>query len=101
CDHLLERNDRLMKNYHVADMGAVDPVPCPCGQAKRAFRFPDSPASLHVVDIVKGEARKHYHKRTTEIYFVLEGEGHLEVDEDQVPLKPSVAVMIQPGCRHR
>ena len=90
-----------MKNYHVADMGTVDAVPCPCGQAKRAFQFPGSPASFHVVEITEGEARKHYHKRMTEIYYVLEGEGWLEVDDEKVALKPSVAVMIQPGCRHR
>jgi mannose-6-phosphate isomerase-like protein (cupin superfamily) len=37
----------------------------------------------------------------TEIYTVLEGEGHLELDGDIIPLKPLTTVMIRPGCRHR
>jgi mannose-6-phosphate isomerase-like protein (cupin superfamily) len=37
----------------------------------------------------------------TEIYIVLEGEGYLEADGQQYPLKPLTAVMIRPGCVHR
>ena len=37
----------------------------------------------------------------TEIYVILEGEGHLELDGAQVPVKPFTSVMIKPGCRHR
>jgi mannose-6-phosphate isomerase-like protein (cupin superfamily) len=37
----------------------------------------------------------------TEIYVVLEGNGHLELDGEKVPLRPFTAVMIKPGCRHR
>ena len=43
----------------------------------------------------------HYHKRATEIYIILEGEGYLELDQEMVPVKPLSAVMIRPGCRHR
>ena len=48
-----------------------------------------------VVEISK-DSRPHYHKKTTEIYYVLEGEGHLEIDKDKVPLKPGVSVLIPP-----
>jgi mannose-6-phosphate isomerase-like protein (cupin superfamily) len=37
----------------------------------------------------------------TEIYFILEGEGHMELDGDRVPVRPMSAVFIKPGCRHR
>jgi mannose-6-phosphate isomerase-like protein (cupin superfamily) len=37
----------------------------------------------------------------TEIYFVLEGEGYMELDGERVPLKPHTSVLIKPGCRHR
>lgn len=87
--------------YVVADLAAIPPVPCPCGEARRAFATPDNTvATLHVTDIT-ADARTHYHKAMTEIYFVLEGEGVLEVDGDRVPLKPYTSVMIKPGCRHR
>ena len=55
---------------------------------------------MHVVEISK-DSRPHYHKKTTEIYYVLEGEGHLEIDKDKVPLKPGVSVLIPPHSLHR
>jgi mannose-6-phosphate isomerase-like protein (cupin superfamily) len=89
------------KNYLVADLDAITPVPCPCGVARRAFATPDNTvATLHVTDIT-AEARVHYHKAMTEIYFVLEGEGFMELDGDRIPLKPHTSVLIKPGCRHR
>jgi mannose-6-phosphate isomerase-like protein (cupin superfamily) len=57
-------------------------------------------ASLHITDISE-DSRTHYHKKMTEIYFVLEGEGTIELDGESFPLKPMTAVLIKPGCRHR
>ncbi|MEA3208419.1 MAG: hypothetical protein QOE70_1476 [Chthoniobacter sp.] len=90
-----------MKNYLLADLDRIDPVRCPCGFSRRAFATPDNPlATLHIVDI-HADAQTHYHKKMTEIYLVLEGEGHLELDGELVPLKPMTSVFIKPGCRHR
>ncbi|MBE0542881.1 MAG: cupin domain-containing protein [Verrucomicrobia bacterium] len=90
-----------MPNYMIADLAAIPPVACPCGFAKRAFAVPDNTtATLHVVEI-QADSRTHYHKRMTEIYFVLEGEGQMELDGELFPLKPMTAVFIKPGCRHR
>jgi mannose-6-phosphate isomerase-like protein (cupin superfamily) len=55
---------------------------------------------MHIVDIEE-DARAHYHKKLTEIYFVLEGTGHIELDGKKVPIKPLTAVFIKPLCRHR
>jgi mannose-6-phosphate isomerase-like protein (cupin superfamily) len=85
----------------IAQLDEVPAVPCPCGQARRAFATPDNQtATLHMVDI-KTDSETHYHKKLTEIYLVLEGEGHMELDGDVVPLKPMTAIFIKPGCRHR
>jgi len=90
-----------MQNYLVAQLDQIPPVPCPCGSARRAFATPgNSVASVHQVDI-RADTQTHYHKRMTEIYVVLEGEGHLELDGQVVPVKPMTSVMIKPGCRHR
>lgn len=90
------------KRYAVADLAEIEPVACPCGQARRAFA--DVPwntlATVHLTEISK-DSRVHYHKKMTEIYTVLEGEGHLELDGEIIPLKPLTTVMIRPGCRHR
>ncbi len=89
------------KNYAVAHLADIPPVACPCGQARRAFAEPwNNLATVHLTEISK-DSRVHYHKKMTEIYTVLEGEGHLEVDGDLIPLKPLTTVMIRPGCRHR
>ncbi len=90
-----------MANYMIADLENIEPVPCPCGQARRAFAEPDNDvATLHVVDI-KTDSEVHYHKKMTEIYLVLEGEGFMELDGEKIPVKPMTSVFIKPGCRHR
>ena len=91
----------MAKNYRIARMDEIDPVRCPCGFSRRAFSAPDNDvATLHVVDISQ-DSRVHYHKKMTEIYVVLEGEGQLELDGDSVEARPMTAAMIHRGCRHR
>ncbi|MBN1817605.1 MAG: cupin domain-containing protein [Sedimentisphaerales bacterium] len=90
-----------MSGYEITRLDRIEPVACPCGFSKRAFTdVPDAPASVHVVQIEQ-DAQVHYHKRLTEIYVVLEGSGHMELDGERVPVGPMTAVMIRPGCRHR
>jgi len=89
------------KNYRLADFNGIAGTPCPCGTSKRAFVAPDnSVASMHVVEISE-TSRVHYHKKMTEIYYVLEGEGNFELDGESVPVSPGSAVLIKPECRHR
>src|SRR4051812_28272973 len=90
-----------MPNYMLADLSAIDPTPCPCGWARRAFATPGNmTATLHLVDI-ETDSRTHYHKKMTEIYLVLEGEGFMELDGERIPVKPMTAIFIKPLCRHR
>ena len=62
--------------------------------------IPTGVASLHIVDI-SADARTHYHKRLTEIYYILEGEGEMELDGERHPVRPGDAILIKPACRHR
>lgn len=90
-----------MNNYLLADLNAIPPQRCPCGFTRRAFATPENSLStLHIVDIQE-DSRTHYHKKMTEIYLVLEGEGHIELDGELIPIKPMTSIMIKPGCRHR
>ena len=89
------------KKFQTVDFAQLKEIPCPCGLTKRAFlNDVDQTASFHIVKIKK-KSRKHYHKKTTEIYYVLEGDGFMELDDDKIPLKKGISVMIKPGCRHR
>jgi mannose-6-phosphate isomerase-like protein (cupin superfamily) len=87
----------------VADLAQLPPVRCPCGQARRAFAdLAGAPASLHRVEIAE-DARAHYHKEHTEIYYILEcvADAAMELDGERVPLRVGSTVMIPPGVRHR
>jgi mannose-6-phosphate isomerase-like protein (cupin superfamily) len=89
------------KRFTIVDVNTVSPVDCPCGSARRAFtEDPAQTGSLHVVEI-RQHARTHYHKKMTEIYYVLQGTGKMELDGDLHDIGPGSSVMIKPGCRHR
>ena len=89
------------RNHLICHIDEIPPVPCPCGTTRRAFtEDPDQTATLHVVT-TQGEAEVHYHKRLTETYFILEGEGKIELDGELHDVRPGSTVMIKPGCRHR
>lgn len=88
-------------NFQVVDINSVEAVPCPCGSARRAFmEDPDKTCSLHLVDISE-ESRTHYHKKMTEVYYILEGNGQVELDGELFDVHPGMAILIKPGCRHR
>ena len=91
----------MSKRFQIARPADLPAVECPCGETRRAFvDDPDRVASLHVVDI-STDARTHYHKRLTEIYYILEGEGTMELDGEQHAVRPGDAILIKPLCRHR
>ena len=55
-------------------------------------------AWAHVVDI--DGAREHYHKRSTELYYVLEGSGTVCLDGIEHEVKKGSIVHIPPGVVH-
>lgn len=90
-----------MANFMIAQLDALAPVRCPCGWARRAFATGENTvATMHLVDI-ESDSQPHYHRRMTELYLVLEGEGEVELDGEVFPVKPLTAIFIRPGCRHR
>jgi len=44
---------------------------------------------------------RHYHASTEEIYFLLEGEGEMEVDGSRRQVGPGEAILIPAGARHQ
>ena len=55
-------------------------------------------AWVHAVDI--DGAREHYHKRSAELYYVLEGEGTVRLDGLEHPVRKGSVVHIPPGVIH-
>lgn len=89
--------------WKIVDFDSIPGVPCPCGSAKRAFAdVDDYPATIHVTEISE-DAQAHYHKKLTETYYILDC-GHdakMQLDEDEIPLRPGMCILIPPGVRHR
>lgn len=89
-----------MPDYIYRTLEDAPRVPCPCGTSTRIITRADTPtANVHVTSIQ--DSRKHYHKEVTEIYYVLDGKGEMELDTDTVELKPGATIMIPPGVAHR
>jgi mannose-6-phosphate isomerase-like protein (cupin superfamily) len=73
-----------------------------CGWRHRLLGREDAPLGLaawaHAVDI--DGARPHYHRRSTELYYVLEGQGTVTLDGIEHPVRPGSIVHIPPGVVH-
>jgi mannose-6-phosphate isomerase-like protein (cupin superfamily) len=94
----------LMKTTHpgyvVRHVSEAPTVPCPCGQSTRPLTSVDtSTCSLHVTSI--SDSLKHYHRETTEVYYILSGTGKMELNNDTIEIEPGLVILIEPGTRHR
>lgn len=87
----------------MVDFDAIELADCPCGVTRRALTdLSQSPLSIHRTDISL-DARTHYHKFQTEVYYILEctDDAQIELDGQFHELRPGMAVYIPPGTRHR
>lgn len=90
----------IRPGYVVRRAADAPTVPCPCGDSTRVLTAADgAPVSLHVTSI--RDASRHYHRDTTEVYYILSGTGKMELNGDWVDLDPGTVVWIEPGTRHR
>lgn len=84
----------------VRSVDDVEPIPCPCGSSRRIITAADDAiVGFHVTEICDADA--HFHRKGTEIYYVLEGEGRLVAGGSGFDLRPGTAAYIPPGCVHR
>ncbi len=93
----------MARGYEIVDFAQVPGVPCPCGTARRGLAdVADFPGTIHVTEISE-HAELHYHQRLTETYFFLECEAdaQMQLDDERLPVRPGMCIMIRPGTRHR
>ena len=71
-----------------------------CGWRDRLISREDQDVAAwaHAVDI--DGARPHFHRRATELYYVLEGEGTVTLDNVVHPVRKGSLVHIPPGVTH-
>ena len=91
------------KRYEVIDLAGQPGVACACGISHRALEdVTDVPATIHLTDI-SADARVHYHKKTTEVYYFVEcgPNPQMQLDDDIVSVRPGLCILIRPGVRHK
>ena len=73
-----------------------------CGWRDRLISREDAALGVaawaHAVDI--DGARPHYHKKATELYYVLDGEGRILLDGVDHPIRKGSVIHIPPGVVH-
>ncbi len=86
--------------YLIRDIKTAPTVPCPCGESTRPLTAADGAAcNLHVT-FIKDSVR-HYHRECTEVYYILEGHGKIELNGDVIDVAPGMVIYIEPLTRHR
>ena len=88
------------RGYTIRHRSEAPTVPCPCGQSTRILTAADgAPCSVHVTSIA--DSVRHYHRRTAEVYYILEGVGKIELNDEWFPITPGTVIQIDPGTFHR
>lgn len=89
-----------MSGFIVRHQSDAPSVPCPCGSSTRILTAADGgPCSLHVTTI--RDSVRHYHRDTTEVYYILSGTGRMELNGEWVEVSPGSVVRIDAGTRHQ
>lgn len=71
-----------------------------CGQIRPVLEEQDGAAAeVHHLEIT--DAKLHFHERTDEIYYVLDGQGRMRLDDAEIELNKDVVVYVPRGVKHR
>jgi mannose-6-phosphate isomerase-like protein (cupin superfamily) len=82
------------------DPAEVEPWAETCGQIRPLIEEQDEAAAeVHHVEI--HGAKLHYHERTDEFYYVIDGEGTMLLDDEEIELHKGVVVYVPRGVRHK
>lgn len=79
-------------------------VPCPGYSKKILLTENELKSKGNLIQIVKvkpgKEIKSHYHKKTKEIYYVLEGRGIIWVNDYRSRCKPGDVILCEPKDKH-
>ena len=82
------------------DVADMEPWAETCGQIRPLLEEKDGAAAeVHHLQITN--ARLHYHQRTDEIYYVLDGQGKMRLDDEEIELHKDVVVYVPRGVKHK
>ena len=82
------------------DPAEVRPWAETCGQIRPLIEEHDGAAAeVHYVEIQ--DAKLHYHERTDEVYYIIDGEGTMVLDDEVIELHKGVVVYVPRGVKHK
>jgi mannose-6-phosphate isomerase-like protein (cupin superfamily) len=82
------------------DPAEVEPWAETCGQIRTLIEEKDGAAAeVHHVEI--DGAKLHYHEKTDEFYYVIEGAGTMILDDEQIELHKGLVVYVPRGVKHK
>jgi mannose-6-phosphate isomerase-like protein (cupin superfamily) len=86
--------------YLRRDPADVTPWAETCGQIRPLIEASDQAAGeVHHVEI--HDAKLHYHARTDEFYYVIDGQGTMVLDDEEIELHQGVVVYVPRGVKHK
>jgi len=86
--------------YLRRDPAQIQPWAETCGQIRCLIEEADGAAGeVHYVEIQ--DAKLHYHERTDEFYYVIDGQGTMILDDQEIDLHKGVVVYVPRGVKHR
>lgn len=82
------------------DPAEVTPWAETCGQIRCLVEEADGAAAeVHHVQI--DDAKLHYHAKTDEFYYIIEGQGSMILDDEQIEVHQGMVVYVPRGVRHK
>ena len=82
------------------EVADVQPWAETCGQIRPLLEEKDGAAAeVHHLQITN--AKLHFHERTDEIYYVLDGQGKMRLDDEEIELHKDVVVYVPRGVKHK
>jgi mannose-6-phosphate isomerase-like protein (cupin superfamily) len=82
------------------DRADVSPWMETCGEIRTLIEEKDEAAGeVHHLQIT--DAKLHYHERTDEFYYVIKGEGKMQLDDATIDLSEGTTVYVPRGTKHR
>jgi mannose-6-phosphate isomerase-like protein (cupin superfamily) len=90
----------IATTYLRRDPADVTPWTETCGQIRPLIEAADGAAAeVHYVEIE--HAKLHYHKQTDEIYYIIDGNGVMVLDDEEIELHRGVVVYVPRGVKHQ
>jgi len=82
------------------DPAEVQPWAETCGDIRCLIEESDGAAGeVHYVEI--RDAKLHFHKQTDEFYYIIDGQGTMILDDEEIELHRGLVVYVPRGVKHK